>query len=73
MSNPTLMKKSKHHRKPKSKGGKGVGRKNLFTTTVGKHRAYHTLFSNWDVPEIVRELNRWIDPDWKVIAVRRKE
>ena len=62
---------SVHHRKPRSIGGTSTA-SNMMWCSRNKHRAYHTLFQNWEVPRIVEELNHWIDPQWEVIARRRE-
>ena len=56
---------SLHHRLPLSRGGTNDSR-NVIWCSQNKHRAFHTLFDNWEVPRIVEELNRWIDPKFKV-------
>jgi len=63
---------TKHHRKPKSLGGSDDTR-NVSIVSQKRHEAWHTLFQNKTIHEIVRELNSvWIDPDWK-IRVEAKE
>jgi len=59
-----------HHRKCLSNGGNN-DHNNVMWTSRKRHQAYHLLFQNWEVPRIVEELNRWIDPDWVVIARRK--
>lgn len=59
-----------HHRLPRSIGGNDDAR-NVIWVSRNRHQAWHTLFQNWEVPRIVEEINRWIDPEWQVIAKRR--
>ena len=70
MTNKYARSFSVHHRKPQSLGG-GDDSANILKTTHNKHQAFHTLFDNWEVPRTVEELNRWIDPQWEVIARRK--
>lgn len=66
-------KKSQHHRKPRSLGGLSTP-KNISMVSINQHEAFHTNFSNMTVPEICDELNKvWIDPDYKIICVKRTE
>lgn len=63
---------TEHHRKPRSKGGKRTPR-NISRVTRKQHEAFTTLFDNKDVEEITDDLNeKWIDPDYVVIAVKKK-
>lgn len=62
---------SKHHRKPKSRSGNGNHR-NISVVPVGKHRAWHVLFSNKTPHEIAKIISEiWIDPDYEFICVRK--
>ena len=61
---------SKHHRKCVSNGG-GSDAGNIFWCNRKRHEAWHLLFQNWEIHEIVREINRWIDPAF-VVMVQRK-
>ena len=64
---------SKHHRKPRSKGGDNSN-ENLVLVEHKKHRAYHLLFDNKDPKEVAQILNEtWIDPTFKFICVKRKK
>lgn len=63
---------NRHHRKPKSKGGKG-NRKNIVRVNVKEHQAYHVLFRNMQPHEIADVLNHtWIDPKY-IFTVRRRK
>lgn len=63
----------RHHRKPRSRGGSNDER-NISIVEQNQHRAYHCLFHNMLPEEVVKVLNRyWIDPDYMLIAVRRKD
>lgn len=62
---------TKHHRKPKSKGGKRTPQ-NISHVPENKHRAYHMLFADKDVNDIAHILNSvWIDPDFLLVPIRR--
>ena len=40
--------------------------------SVSKHRAWHTLFSNYDAQQIANIINEvWLDPQYKFIAVKK--
>jgi len=57
---------SRHHRKPKSKGGKG-NRKNISIVPEFLHKAWHALFKNLNPKEIANIINEtWIDPEYRV-------
>ena len=61
----------RHHRKSQSRGGKSYAR-NISYVRRSTHVAYHKLFGDaepWRVAEILNET--WIDPDYKLIAVKR--
>ncbi len=65
------MKKNRHHRKPKSKGG-GNNKRNIVQVPMDKHIAYHVLFGTMTPEEVGAELTRtWIDPDYEIIVRRR--
>lgn len=65
------IKLTKHHRRPSSLGGESLDY-NISHLPKSKHEAFHTLFQNWEVPRIARELNeRYIDTEWELIARRR--
>lgn len=62
----------RHHRKPKSLGGKDDDR-NISFVPVKQHRAWHTLFRNESPQEIARRINlAWLDPDFYFVCVPRK-
>ena len=63
---------TKHHRLPKSLGGSDAQR-NISMVPEDMHVAYHKLFLNGNAGTVARILNAiWIDPDVKLIVVRRK-
>ena len=63
----------KHHRRPRSRGGKNDAR-NISIVPVHQHRAYHTLFANLLPREVALILNNtWIDPDYYLVAIPRKK
>lgn len=64
-----MMKMSTHHTKPRSLGGKG---KHCVKIPDQAHRAWHVLFANRDVFEIVETMNKWfIDRDYTLIIMMR--
>ena len=64
---------NKHHRKPKSRGG-GNSQRNISIVPIVQHQAWHTLFANQSAEEIAEAINRhWLDPDYKMVAVRKRE
>lgn len=63
---------TRHHRLPKSKGGTDLPA-NISMVTATKHQAWHTLFDNKSVEEIVELLNDvWIDPYYTITYKRRE-
>ena len=63
--------KQKHHRLPKSRGGKATP-ENLSLVPKHCHRAYHLLFDVHNVYEVARILNKtWIDCRY-VLVVRKR-
>lgn len=61
------MSSDRHHRKPRSLGGKSSGW-NRVRVDEKRHHAWHTLFDNWSGDRIARDINRnWIDPDYVVV------
>ena len=67
-------KMTRHHRKPKARGGKsGKHRGNISMVPYNKHRAFHTLFGTITPEKIARMLTRdYIDPDRIMIAVPKE-
>jgi hypothetical protein len=58
--------RSTHHKKCVSNGGTN-NPQNLSMVREKDHQAWHRLFQNWSVPDIVDELNSvWIDPDYRI-------
>ena len=68
--NPRV-KVSKHHRKFRANGGTD-NKANLIELPHNKHMAFHLLFRDFTPERIAKELNdRYIDPDYEMIAVRK--
>ena len=60
----------RHHRKPKSHGGKGHKR-NISIVPEDQHKAWHLLFGNLTPLEIALVINeRWLDADWILVPQR---
>jgi len=63
----------KHHRKPRSIGGKNKPR-NVIMIQQNLHRAWHTLFGNMSAPEIANLITAvYLDPDYRMVAKKKKE
>lgn len=61
----------KHHRKPRSLGG-GNDSHNISLVRKDLHVAWHRLFGNAPPEEVAKIISEvWIDPKYKLIAVRR--
>lgn len=62
---------TKHHRRPRSRGGSNDPY-NVSIVSESRHMAWHTLFNNKTIAEIVYELNTvWIDPSYELF-IREK-
>lgn len=59
-----------HHRVPKSRGGSNSVR-NLVPIRKDRHVAFHLLVGNALPDEVARIISELIDPDYKLVAVRR--
>lgn len=58
---------TRHHRKGKCYGGSDH-ESNISIVSRKKHQAYHTLFGDAYLPDVVRQLNEiWIDPKYEII------
>lgn len=58
----------KHHRKPRSIGGKNTD-ENISLVNKIQHRSWHNLFKNKTPQEIARLINTfWLDPDYEFIC-----
>ena len=71
-----MERKSRHHRKPRSLGGKRfVNRhKNISLVSVTLHRAWHALFLNLSAQEICAIINEvWLNPEYKFVCERREK
>ena len=64
--------KDRHHRKPRSRGGK-TNERNIIRVERNLHEAWHLLVGNATAEEAARILSHWIDPDFVLIAVRREK
>ena len=65
--------RSNHHRKMKCHGGKTTDR-NISNVSVKQHQAWHTLFGNRCPEDIAHLINAvWIDPDYQLVCVNRKQ
>jgi hypothetical protein len=65
----------RHHRKPKSQGGKGTkpDHPNISMVSAKQHDAFHTLFGTAHPSVIARILTEtWIPHDWEMIARKKK-
>lgn len=63
---------TRHHRRPKSKGGQHEGG-NISHVPNKLHEAYHLLFANYSVTKIAEILNdHWIDPDYYMVPVPKE-
>lgn len=63
---------SRHHRRPRSNGGSNHPN-NISMVKLNQHRAYHTLFANYNPYVIAEILNDvWIDPEYVLICVKKK-
>lgn len=64
---------TRHHRLAKSEGGSNLPQ-NISMVPKHKHRAYHLLFGVATAHIVAEILNeKWIDPEFELIAVRRKQ
>jgi len=72
MGKPHEKQLTRHHRKPRAKGGNDLPT-NISMVTTKKHESYHILFGHGgDVEETARILNEtWIDPEYKLVVVRK--
>jgi len=58
---------NRHHRKCKSRGGRG-NKRNISIVDRTKHEAYHVLFADCDPVQVANILNTvWLDPDWHFV------
>ena len=68
-----LKHKSKHHIKPRSRGG-GSNLENIAHVDIRKHQAYHTIFNNKTPDEIIETLvKKYWNGNWDYVrdAYRR--
>jgi hypothetical protein len=65
--------KDKHHRLPRSKGGRN-NPENTSVVPINEHRAYHQLFRNHLPKEVASILTeKWIDPAYYLVAIPRQK
>jgi hypothetical protein len=69
--NESLQEMTKHHRKPKSKGGSDAP-ENISIVPKKKHAYFHALFGTKSPQQIADYLtNVWIDSSFKIIAIKK--
>ena len=63
----------KHHRKSKAQKGRS-NRRNISWLNEEEHKAWHILFNGELTPqEIAKKINeRYLDPDWFMVAIDRR-
>ncbi len=62
----------KHHRLPRSIGGKNNPR-NISYIPRDLHEAWHRLFKNMTAQQIAQRISEWyLDPDYIMLAVKRE-
>ena len=60
------MSSNRHHKRPRSRGGKGGN--NVVRVDSLRHYFWHSLFGNMTGYEIMQDINRnWLDNRYKVI------
>lgn len=60
---------TRHHRRPKSKGGANEG-ENISFVPEKLHNAWHLLFANYSVSKVAEIMNEhWVDPDYVMIPI----
>jgi hypothetical protein len=68
---------NRHHRRSRSTtggikyDGKIHGINNVIRVDYKKHQHFHGLFQDTHPDAIAEELNKWIDPEWVIIAIPR--
>lgn len=63
--------KTKHHRRPKSKGGDAT---DIILVDSECHKAWHKLFYNFDPEKIAEIINStWLDERFSLICVPREK
>lgn len=68
-----LGKLTRHHRLPRSVGGKHEG-ENISFVPEKLHNAYHLLWANNSATKIAENLNtHWIDPSYVMVAVPKED
>jgi len=61
-----------HHKKARSNGGTNDD-SNMIVVQKSKHQSFHHLFYDGSPQKVVSIINKWIDPDFEVILVKRKQ
>jgi len=66
-------KRTNHHRKPRSAGGKGKREGNISSVRHVDHVAYHRLFGP-GLPEVIASIINeiWIDPEYELVVRKRR-
>ncbi len=63
--------KTKHHRRPRSKGGNGDP-ENISYIPDADHKAWHQLFVNYDPEKISQLINElYLDPRYRFVCIRK--
>ncbi len=63
----------KHHRRPRSKGGKNNPRNISYIPRI-HHEAWHILFQNWEPEQIAKRITEWfLDPDFVMVAIPKQD
>lgn len=64
---------TRHHRCPRSLGGKHEG-ENISFVPEKLHNAYHLLFANNPVTKIADIMNEhWVDPEYVLVAIPKED
>ena len=67
LQNGTWMSTNRHHKRPRSRGGKS-DKYNCVKVDADKHYFWHRLFGNMSGDEIMMEINSiWLDGRYKVV------
>ena len=80
MSRKKIKRTNRHHRLSRSRtngipyNGKIFGIDNVQVVDYKKHQSFHHLFQNTHPKAIADELNaNWVDPNYVIIAVRKRD
>jgi hypothetical protein len=61
-----------HHRLPRCKGGTNDP-ENIREVDKSKHQSFHHLFYEGSPQKVANIANKWIDPNYMLIVVRRDD